>query len=270
MELESIYLFTAYSITSGYVSKGLCVTTSGFPTAMTSTVSITGPSATNSTAFESSVTSLFHDRLGLSSCSGNGNQVEIDLENIYSASDLIQVANASDELPAIFPTVAALTPTNATIPSAITTVLSPTSDDGSSKSSIGPATETISSEFTRKDKAAIGVVVPAVAIIAFALGVIFYLRRRRNQSRSGEGTAGLDEEPRPYLQQKAELEAEGKRRLELEAAEIRHEMEGEDRRNEMPADVSNEIDTVAIPQMPSLKERHELRGEECSRELEAP
>ena len=96
--MESIYLFTAYSIISGYASNELCVTTSGFPIAMTSTVSITDPATTDPTAFGSSVTSLFRDRLGLSSCSRNGNQVEIvtDLEQIISISGLpLAVRNGS-------------------------------------------------------------------------------------------------------------------------------------------------------------------------------
>ena len=48
-------------------------------------------------------------------------------------------------------------------------------------------------------------------------------------------------------------------------------MDGEDNRHEMPGiDVENEIDTVARPEMSSLKKKHELRGEECSKELEVP
>ena len=65
---------------------------------MTSTVSITDPATTDPTAFGSSVTSLFRDRLGLSSCSRNGNQVEIvtDLEQIISISGLpLAVRNGS-------------------------------------------------------------------------------------------------------------------------------------------------------------------------------
>ena len=258
-------LFTAYSITSDYVSDGLCVTTSGFPNFITP-VSITSPAATDP-AFGSSVTSLFRHRLGFSSCSANGNQVEIatDLEQITSASDVVQ-------LPAgiVIPI-----PTSSQIASAPTTVLSPASNNNSSPS--GPPTssaaEAISSDFTTADKAATGIVVPAVAIISFVLGVIFYLRRRRKPSRSGKsGTKGSVEERQPYLQQKAELEAEGTRRLELEAVEMRHEVHGEDRTNEMmAADVRcDEIDTRARRHTPSFKERHELRGEECSRELDAP
>ena len=58
---------------------------------------------------------------------------------------------------------------------------------------------------------------------------------------------GSEEETQPYLQQKAELEAEEKRRIELEAVEVRYEMDGRDHRNEMPAqgsEVGNEIDTI--------------------------
>lgn len=79
------------------------------------------------------------------------------------------------------------------------------------------------------------------------------------------------EDAQPYLQQKAELEAAEKRRIELEAAEVRYEMDGEDDRHEMPGiDVDNEIDTVARPETSSLKTKHELRGEEFSKELEVP
>ena len=54
---------------------------------------------------------------------------------------------------------------------------------------------------------------------------------------------------------------------------MRFELDGRDDRNEMPAqgsEVGNEIDTIERPVMSSLKERHELKGEECSKELEAP
>ena len=83
----------------------------------------------------------------------------------------------------------------------------------------------------------------------------------------------MSEETQPYLQQKAELEAEEKRRIELEAVEVRYEMDGGDDRKEMPApgsDVRTEIDTTTRPSMPSLRETQELRGEEFSRELEVP
>ena len=103
--------------------------------------------------------------------------------------------------------------------------------------------------------------------------MIFYLRRRRKRNHSGKDTNGSEEETQPYLQQKAELEAEEKRRLELEAVEVRYEMDGRDHRNEMPEQgngVGNEIDTIERPALSSLRERHELRGEEHSKELEAP
>ena len=153
-----------------------------------------------------------------------------------------------------------------------TTSLSSASKNSSQSAAISLAAENISQGFTTRDKAAVGVVVPVVAIISFALGMIFYLRRHRKRSQSGKGK-NVSEETQPYLQQKAELEAEEKRRVELEAVEVRYEMDGGDDRKEMPApgsDVRTEIDTITRPPMPSLRERQELRGEEFSRELEVP
>ena len=104
---------------------------------------------------------------------------------------------------------------------------------------------------------------------------IFYLRHHRPKGlQSGRDTndpAHSSRDTQPYLQPKAELEAAKTRRLELEAAEVRYEIDGEDDRHEMPGtDVENEIDTVARPGMSSLKQQHELRGEESFIELEAP
>ena len=93
-----------------------------------------------------------------------------------------------------------------------------------------------------------------------------------NEVSPGKDPHGSGEETQPYLQQKAELEAEETRRLELEAVEVTYEMDGSDHRNEMPAqgsEVGNEIDTIERPALSSLRERHELRGEEHSKELEA-
>ena len=251
---ESIVFFTAYSITSDYGSDGLCIKTTGSPIHISPELSITKPADANSTAFASSVTSLFHDYLGFATCGGNNNSVEI------VATALVQIAN--------FTSTPLSTTTADPFPS--TTLASSASNITSSSPTTSSAAENISSGFTTKDKAATGVVIPVVAIISLLLGILLYLRRRRKRSESGKDTHGPEEETQPYLQQKAELEAEEKRRLELEAVEVRYEMDGRDNVNEMPGnDVEHEIDTVVRPQMSSLNERQELRGEECSRELDA-
>ena len=64
-----------------------------------------------------------------------------------------------------------------------------------------------------------------------------------------------------YLDQKAELEAEERRRHELEAGRIMHEMDGQDTVFEMPCDNKS--------RMLSHK-THELRGPDDTQELEAP
>ena len=69
-------------------------------------------------------------------------------------------------------------------------------------------------------------------------------------AKNEENTTGDDQ---PYLQQKGELEADERRKHELEGAEIVHELEGADRVHEL----SNT----------ERKTRQELRGEEFSQEL---
>ena len=254
--LESIIVFTAYTVTSEYSSHGLCITITGSPVSLSPEVSFTMPAEANFTAFESSITSVFYDHLGFSTCDGNDNSVQI----------VTSLVNVSDITPTPLETVTA-------DPFPSTTLVSSASNITSSSPMTSSVAGNISSGFTTKDKAATGVVIPVVAIISLVLGILFYLRRRRKRSESGKDTHGSEEETQPYLQQKAELEAEEKRRLELEALEVRYELDGRDYSSEMPAqgsEVGNEIDTIERPALSSLKERHELKGEEHSKELEAP
>ncbi len=67
------------------------------------------------------------------------------------------------------------------------------------------------------------------------------------------------EDVHPYLQQKAELEAEENKRVELEALERRYEMGDEGQRYELAATEDGIMGT-----------RQELRGEEHSKELGSP
>ena len=67
-----------------------------------------------------------------------------------------------------------------------------------------------------------------------------------------------------YVDQKAELEAEERRKHELEAYSIRYEVEGEDSFFEMPGDGNSRMGLA------SFNQTHELRGTEHSKELEVP
>ena len=76
--------------------------------------------------------------------------------------------------------------------------------------------------------------------------------------------------PTPFLQQKPELDAEKTRQNELEAQDQNYEL-GSRERYEIVGDEGRAEMTGAISEsgpLPSLMERHELRGEEHSKELE--
>ena len=270
--LESIVFVTAYDVTSEYISGGLCITTTGSSIPVSSEMSIAKPADANSTAFELSVTSLFQDYLGFSTCAV---QLVTNLTQVAKFTSISLSVTTGDLLASTQVVNGATTPfqTITADPLLSTTLVSSASKIDSSSPTTSSAGEDISSGFTAKDKAATGVVISVVATISLVLGILFYLRRQRKRSNSGKDTYKSEEEIQPYLQQKAELDAEEKRRLELEAVEVRYEMDGSDHRNEMPAqgsEVGNEVDTIERSALSSLRERHELRGEEHSKELEAP
>ena len=81
---------------------------------------------------------------------------------------------------------------------------------------------------------------------------------------SSTTSPGTTSDVQLYVDQKAELEDEERRRHELDASGIAYEMEGEDRIFEMPGDGDTEIRTAQSDRT------QELRGAEHSKELEVP
>ncbi len=92
------------------------------------------------------------------------------------------------------------------------------------------------------------------------------------QKDSTRDTSDILDKSQPYLQQKAELEAEERRKFELEAREKRYELDADDIVHEAEGyNNRHEISTERMtPMILSLLTRQELRGEEHSRELGSP
>ena len=115
-----------------------------------------------------------------------------------------------------------------------------------------------------KYRIVIGLTVPFTALALTLVGVVTcrqYRRRKRLASAKAEATPpGQPQDTQPYLQPKAELEAEERMKHELEARERRFEVDAANEIHEMVA--SGDSRRVTVLQ--------ELRGAEHSRELEAP
>ena len=117
-------------------------------------------------------------------------------------------------------------------------------------------------EYTRT--VIISVVVPNIALmILLSLIVIRIYRDKRGQAASTkpqETTSDMQ----PDVDQKAELEDEGRRRHELDGSKVIYEMEGEDRRFEMPGNGDTGVRSARSDRI------QELRCAEHSKELEIP
>ena len=111
-------------------------------------------------------------------------------------------------------------------------------------------------------KAVAGIAVGlTIAVFLIVLASLLIIRKHRKNKR---GLAAISNEHdttpdwRPYLDQKAETE--GRQRCELEALDLRYEMEGKNSRQEIgPAQKRQGIQSLGIT--------HEARGEDPSREM---
>ncbi len=109
----------------------------------------------------------------------------------------------------------------------------------------------------------VSVVVPTIGLVTFLLCFIILRRYRKKRRQAAiKNQWDMTSNTQLYVDQKAELEDEERRKFELDAGGITYEMEGEDRIFEMP--------TTAEMRLASLRETHEMRGVEHSQELGVP
>ncbi len=245
---ESFLLFTAYNVASVYLTDGQCQLALGSLIPVSPVFSVSQPANVNSTEFRSVAEDSFTTHIGFSTCSGSGVQVS--------------------------PTaLSKITPT-ASNPSSLTPVASGRDQNSTQSISTGTdhqnpnSTNSVSTHspgsYDKKVNLATGITIPVTFLGLVLLGFLVH-RRRKKQKTLEEDPASQDlgsplQDPQPYLQQKAELEAEEKRKHELEARERRYEMGNEGERYELPVEEGHLM----------IRSRQELRGEEHSRELEVP
>lgn len=138
----------------------------------------------------------------------------------------------------------------------------PTATATLSSPSHSPQTSSVGSTETRK--LIVGLVVAILApiiLVTIGLSTLYIIRRRRRRKEEAAISSqdvGKDEggNPQLYFQQKVELDDE-QRRHDMEAVEIRYEMEGEDEIHELP-----------VEERQRRSGRQELRGEEHAREID--
>lgn len=111
----------------------------------------------------------------------------------------------------------------------------------------------------------VSVVLPTSLLVTILLCFVLIRRYRKKRSQAFSANhPAMTSNVQLYVDQKAELEDEDRRKQVLEAIDIRHEMGGEDMMFEMSSDGNTQIDFSLSNQ------RQELRGAEHSNELEVP
>ncbi|KAI4123942.1 MAG: hypothetical protein LQ338_005053 [Usnochroma carphineum] len=115
-------------------------------------------------------------------------------------------------------------------------------------------------------KTAIGISIPLTIIglcTLLALGILRHRKNKHERQSNQEAAAASspEDDDQPYLQRKAELEAEEQAKFELDAEQRQHELEGDNEIREMAA--------TANGGAAMSHQRYELNGEERCKELEA-
>ena len=239
----SYAVFTAYSITSAYLSQELCVTTSGEPFPVSPPYSLPIPTSFPASEFDDIAAYSLASYLGFSTCTGAG--VQVTPTDLIALTALTALTNNSLSTP--LPS-ASSNSTEAPIPRNSTEV---------------PVAGSHYHSLDEQAKIGIGVAIPIAATALLLLALLLWHRSRKiKKAKAREAEHMVPEENQPYLQQKAELEAEEKRKHELEAEERRYELDGESRIHEIADETSHGLQSPHV--------RQELKGEEHSGELEVP
>lgn len=110
----------------------------------------------------------------------------------------------------------------------------------------------------------ISVVVPTAGLMILLCFIVIRRYRKKRSKVAIANHPSMTSNVQLYVDQKAELEDEERRKQELDGEGVRYEMEGEDRIFEMPGNLCTRMELA------SYSKTHELRGAEHSKELEVP
>ena len=218
--------------------------------------SVSQPATVNSTEFQSTALDSFSAHIGFSTCSGDGEDVRFTFVPSPPVATVIATPTASN----LSPLTAVSSGLNQS-----STQSNATGTNSLNNSSTQSVSTHSSGSYDTKVKVANGVAIPVGFLGLVLLGLLVYKRRKNRKTLKEEDATSQKqgsphEDIQPYLQQKAELEAEEKRKHELEARERRYEMGIEGERYELPVEEQGLM----------IRTRQELKGEEHSTELEVP
>ncbi|MCJ1382274.1 hypothetical protein MMC17_005387 [Xylographa soralifera] len=217
----SYFVFSGYSISATTLQDGLCVTDFGLPITVQPPLSISVPSGANA-SFQLTAQSMFVSSIGAATCSAGG----VAIISAATTPIPLKTQQVTETISVTVTAIATVTPTSS-LPNGPQT-------NGSVQSVAGPATG-----LSTGDRAAIGVAVPVDIIALLTVGTYLLISRHRRL--------------RLGLNQPNRQELENRERRELQADEIRHEVDGHEAKHELFVE----------------ERRQELRGADHSHELEA-
>ena len=216
---ERYIVITAYSITSIDYTNGVCVTTAGERHMLATPFSI--HNTANDPDFLVAESS-FQAYLNFSDCSGGGNVGPTPSPNLTRAS------SNTPALVSAYVLVSAWNSSSSSLSSSPPSSSSSTSGrtDFPYSSNTGHTGELS----TTPAKAGVAVGISVAALLFMILIIVMWRHKARRERitglRAGEEKTS-EESPQPYLQPKAELEDDERRRHELESTEHRYELEGQ-------------------------------------------
>ncbi|MCJ1268019.1 hypothetical protein MMC22_007905 [Lobaria immixta] len=256
-------IFRAYSITSAYLSNGVCTTISGGAITLPTPYSILKPATPyDQESFRNSARLLFQSYAGFTGCSAGAAGATptgyVQVVHTTGATGALPRMSVSGMGPAT-----SIVAVHTSTPIASINWTSQQRQSASAASSRAPSTNlggglshltNSSPGFPTRVKIVVGVVVPlgVVALLLFG-GVLYYTHRACRRKSCLYDDVCSEKNSSPYFQQKPELHGD-QCRHEMPAEHKRHEVEAEEMRHQLPAD----------------DQRLELEACHCGHELEAP
>ncbi|KAI4212610.1 MAG: hypothetical protein LQ351_004682 [Letrouitia transgressa] len=266
IQVTPYVVFTAFSITSDYKTNGTCKTSSSvIPLSLAH--SIPKPTSIPASEFYRTANAFLIDWLGFTTCSNGEDAQKIaypvpipDSRLANQLASITQDATLRIKSNVIYNALGTRIPNRTFFTSSNKT---PSASLNETPSASPSRTPSASHRLGRPAKIGLAVTMSFLALLFLAVFLKFWRHYRKRKSAEStkvkQNKTILEDNHQPFLQQKAELEAEHN---------VRHELEAEDRRYELAeGERIHEVTRGPCRVRPSHRLRQELRSEEHAKEL---